>query len=100
MQMIDKNICYMYMHLVVNRENRSAFSVNNGAFFQCFSVLIDSYEYAQQGSKFFTKQFSMFYIAHLSKFFVNFNWLSLVVCFMASFVLSFFPLDVWMGSGT
>ena len=60
------------MQQVVNRV-KPAVSVNNGAFFQCYSVLICSYEKAHQGSNFLVKQFSTFNIAHLSKFVVNFN---------------------------
>ena len=45
MQIIDENICLI--QYVVNRKNKLAVSVNNGAFFQFCSVLICSYEYAQ-----------------------------------------------------
>ena len=63
------------MQQVVNRDKSSADSLNNGAFFQCCSVLILSYKYAHQDSKFLVKKFSMFNIAHLLKFVVNFNFI-------------------------
>ena len=42
LQIIDKNICYMQQF--INMAKLSAVSVNNGAFFQCLSVLICSNE--------------------------------------------------------